>query len=80
MPDITSYIAPTPLLTGVIKPNNNISVTTFGEGGNRLSELVDVDLSAVEDGAVLVYDGVTSKFVATVSVENPHTYINGGTF
>jgi len=80
MPNITSTIAPQQLLMGSVRSNNNISTSTFSEGGMRLSELVDVDLSAVEDGAVLVYDGITNKFVATVSVENPHTFIQGGNF
>ena len=46
----------------------------------QLSDLADVDMAAVSDGAVLVYNGTTNKFVAQTTVENNNTRIVGGSF
>jgi hypothetical protein len=35
----------------------------------RLSDLVDVDLSAKTDGSLLIYDATTEKFVASTLLE-----------
>ena len=80
MADITSYIAPNQLITGSVNPNNNILASTFSEGGMRFSELIDIDLSAVSDGALLIYDGTRSVFAANVLANNPHTIIDGGSY
>jgi len=80
MADITSYIVPNNPLMGSVKSNNDISVTTFSSGGNRLSELVDVDLSDVSDGALLIYNGASLNFVATTLANNSHTTISGGSY
>lgn len=44
----------------------------------RLGDLVDVDLSDLEDGSVLVYQESTEKWVATRALEQQ--YINAGQF
>lgn len=44
----------------------------------RLGDLVDVDLSDLEDGSVLVYRESTEKWVATRTLEQQ--YINAGHF
>jgi hypothetical protein len=49
-------------ITATIKNISPISATTFYEGGATLSGLVDVDLQAVTNGSILVYD--TNEFVA----------------
>lgn len=44
----------------------------------RLSDLVDVDLSAKTDGSLLIYDEDTEKFTASTLLEKQT--INGGHF
>jgi hypothetical protein len=44
----------------------------------RLSDLLDVDISAKEDGSLLIYDEEQEKFVASTLLEKQN--INGGHF
>lgn len=44
----------------------------------KLGDLVDVDVSAKSDGAVLVYDDENGKFISTTLLEKQK--INGGFF
>ena len=49
----------------------------------RVTDLNDVDLSENEDGALLVYDETSQKFVATKSLDGitiDNVIIQGGTF
>lgn len=49
----------------------------------RLSDINDIDLTANQDGAFLVYDATTEKFVATTTLENVtlnNVVITGGTY
>lgn len=49
----------------------------------RISDIDDVDLTTNEDGAFLVYDSATQKFVATTTLENVtlnNVVITGGTY
>lgn len=79
-------------ITATIRPNGPIkgSISNLGTqlqartvalgAPVSLSNLADVDMSAVSDGAVLVYNGTTNKFVAQTTVENNNTRIVGGSF
>jgi hypothetical protein len=44
----------------------------------RLSDLIDVDLSQQEDGAILIYDEAQDKYVAGLLLEKQ--IINGGRY
>lgn len=44
----------------------------------RLGDLIDVDVTALEDGCVLVYNSITSKWVATRILEKQ--FVNSGQF
>jgi hypothetical protein len=44
----------------------------------RLSDLIDVDLSAQEDGSILIYDEIRDKYVAGLILEKQ--IINGGQY
>lgn len=49
----------------------------------RMSDIGDVDLSANEDGALLVFDSSTQKFTATKTLDDitlNNIVIRGGTF
>lgn len=43
-----------------------------------LSEMADVNADDLEDGAMLIYDRPTSKWLATTTIENDATKFNGG--
>ena len=65
-----------------ITPNQNLLVTNYqiNAATIRLGDLFDVDASGTTDGAVILYNGTTSKWVATTQMDNINTIINGGNF
>jgi|TARA_B110000503_G_C7147540_1_gene413657 hypothetical protein len=65
-----------------ITPNQNLLVTNYqiNAATIRLGDLFDVDGSGTTDGAVILYNGTTSKWVATTQMDNINTIINGGNF
>ena len=65
-----------------ITPNQNLLVTNYqiNAATIRLGDLFDVDGSGTTDGAVILYNGTTSKCVATTQMDNINTIINGGNF
>jgi hypothetical protein len=65
-----------------ITPNQNFLVTNYqiNTATIRLGDLFDVDASGTTDGAVILYNGTTSKWVATTQMDNINTIINGGNF
>lgn len=44
------------------------------------SRILDIDNTNKQDGAVLVYNGTTSKYISTTTLDNPNTIINGGSY
>lgn len=72
----------------VVNPRNNLSATVQGKTSvivnqsgqviRQLSDLTDVDLSGLVDGALLIYNATTEKFVASRELEMQN--INGGHF
>lgn len=65
-----------------ITPNQNFLVTNYQINAStiRIGDLFDVDSSGQTDGAVLLYNGTASKWVATTRMDNINTIINGGNF
>ena len=65
-----------------ITPNQNLLVTNYqiNAATIRLGDLFDVDGSGTTDGAVILYNGTTSRWVATTQMDNINTIINGGNF
>ena len=65
-----------------ITPNQNFLVTNYQINAStiRIGDLFDVDSSGQTDGAVLLYNGTASKWVATTQMDNINTIINGGNF
>ena len=45
-----------------------------------LTELTDVDTTALAEGSVLIYNSVTEKFETKSEVENENLRISGGSF
>ena len=57
--------------------------TTSSSSGGTLGSLGDTDVSSVTNGAVLVYDGNTNTWVATLELTPTNTKnldVNGGSF
>lgn len=45
-----------------------------------MADIFDVDATGQTDGAVLLYDATSSKWIATTHMDNMNTIINGGNF
>lgn len=46
----------------------------------KITDLTDVDASLLDDGAVMVYDLATQKFIVKPDMDNAKTRIIGGSF
>ena len=64
--------------------NANKVISSLSGGGDSLAQLSDVDISGgLQDGMVLVFNGTTSKFEATLELTPgaaQNLNINGGSF
>lgn len=65
-------------ITVKIKKKPKVFVNQSGLIVRRLGDLVDVNLSAKEDGSLLIYDEQQEQFVASRLLEKQE--INGGHF
>lgn len=65
---ITVDQAPKTIITGIMGP----------PGSSKISDAKDVDLAALSSGSVLVYNPNTSKWVATIDLNQQH--MDGGQF
>jgi hypothetical protein len=65
-----------------LTPTQNLMVTNYriNTATIKVDDLFDVDASAQSDGSMLLYNGSTSKWVATNQMDNTNTIINGGNF
>lgn len=62
-----------------VKPKQTVIVNQAGiVAVRKISDLIDVDVSAREDGSILIYDEAQEKFVASRLLEKQN--INGGHF
>lgn len=74
-------------ITAITTPSSPALITAFTEGPQgpagpaltSIGQIPDVDTSAVTDGAVLVFDGSSSKFKAN-SIWTTSTLSDGGNF
>jgi glucose/arabinose dehydrogenase len=63
----------------IVKPKQTVMVNQAGVvAARRLSDLLDVDVSAKEDGSLLIYDVNQEKFVASRLLDKQE--MNGGHF
>ena len=56
------------------------SSSTFKNYSLTTSRLTDIDNSGKADGAVLVYDNASGKYVSTTQINNGNTFLIGGSF
>ena len=49
-------------------------------GNLALTDLSDIDAAANTDGAMLIYNGTTTKFQLKPEIGNSNTIFNGGTY
>ncbi len=65
-----------------LTPNQNLMVTNYqiNAATIKLGDLFDLDTNNQADGSVILYNGTTSKWVATNQMDNVNTIINGGNF
>jgi hypothetical protein len=62
------------------KDPNQIVAQTLKVGNVALTDLTDINATGTEDGAVLLYNGTTTKWDATTDLGNQNTNIIGGTY
>jgi uncharacterized protein (DUF2141 family) len=62
------------------KNPDKIVAQTLKVGNVALTDLTDVNGTGTTDGAVLLYNGTTAKWDATINLSNPNTNITGGTY
>jgi len=62
------------------KNPDKIVAQTLKVGNVALSDLTDVNGTGTTDGAVLLYNGTSSKWDATTLIANQNTNITGGTY
>ena len=60
--------------------DNRIVAQTIKVGNLALTDLSDIDASANTDGAMLIYNGTTTKFQLEPEIGNTNTIFNGGTY
>lgn len=81
MSGIGGAVFQTPSIKGSLSNLSSIQARTVAVGAPKsMSDLSDVEMGSVADGALLVYNGTTGKFVATVELNNQNTKIIGGSF
>lgn len=81
MSEIVGSILPVPAIKSTIRGLANVQARTVAIGAAKsLGDLSDIDLTNVSDGAVLIFNGTTRKFVANTEVNNSNTKIVGGSF
>ena len=68
--------------TAKVTPQQNILVTNYqvSVSNIKISDLTDVTVGNLQDGALLIYDQPTQTWRARTSIENPNTEVNGGFF
>jgi hypothetical protein len=59
---------------------DKIVAQTLKVGNVALTDLTDINAAGTEDGAVLLYNGTSSKWDATTLIANQNTNITGGTY
>ena len=59
---------------------DKITAQTLKVGNVALTDLTDINATGTSDGAVLLYNGTTTKWDATTIVGNQDTNITGGTY
>lgn len=81
MSNIVGSILSAPAVRSTIRGLQNVQARTVAIGAPKsIGNLSDVDLTAVADGALLIYNGVLQKFVANTELNNSNTKIVGGSF
>lgn len=77
---IKGKIRSNPSIRGKTKPGNQITAQTLKIGNVALADLTDVNAQGQSDGAMIVFDGATSTYKVSPTVDNPNTTLTGGTY
>ena len=68
-------------LKATINKNAKVRARTVEVGaGIRLTDLVDIDSSNLDNGAMMIYDLAQQKFILSNQIENPDLRIIGGIY
>jgi hypothetical protein len=68
-------------LKATINKNAKVRARTVEVGaGIRLTDLVDIDSSNLDNGSMMIYDLSQQKFILSNQIENPDLRIIGGIY
>jgi hypothetical protein len=68
-------------IKGTINKPVRVKARTVEVGaGTKLTELVDVDSTLLDNGAMLIYDLSAQKFILSNEINNPDLRIIGGIY
>ena len=68
-------------IKATVQTSNKIQAKTIALGQvGRLTDLADVDPTLLDDGAMIIYDLASERFVIKNEVDNPQTKIIGGIY
>ena len=68
-------------IKAVLTQSDNLRAKTVAIGAAQsLLDLTDVDATSIGDGAVLIFETATQKFVIQPTVPNANTKIIGGNY
>ena len=68
-------------IKAVLTQSDNLRAKTVAIGAAQsLLDLTDVDATSIGDGAVLIFETATQKFVIQPTVSNANTKIIGGKY
>lgn len=82
MADIKAKIRQTGRLKGSAKSDKEIVAQTLklSAGGIGLGDIANVNAAGQTDGAMLIYDEASGKYVVTTQIQNENLNIIGGTY
>jgi phage baseplate assembly protein gpV len=78
---LTGKIEPESSIKASISPTRSIQATHVSVvPTQKLTDLADIDITARQDGSLIVYDQATQTFKVRGDVENVNVSIIGGSF
>jgi len=69
-------------ISAKVTPQDKVLVTNYVISAStiRLGDLFDVNVSTPLDGSMLIYNGTTTNWEATIQLDNNNQIVNGGNY
>ena len=72
-----------PTIKAKVQSNQNQLVAkklAIGQFSVAMSDIADVDTSGQTDGAMMIFDGTTGKYIMSTQIDNENLSLSGGTY